>query len=290
EARLKEIFSSENIYEAFERYFLRGVMPYGSINKNLFINEDGNISKEMVDCAFNAMLKHERKRIGSSGTIIINKNGVKLINEENILDSEFMFLLESGIISTRNVNLRKNNSRKTFSMRNASSGEQCILMSLLGIASQITDNCLICIDEPEVCLHPEWQEKYISILMDTFKDYKNCHFIIATHSPQITSKLNPKNCFILSLHDENTHIATSIINRSIDFQLATLFRAPGYKNEYLTRELVNFLADLTTTSHIDSSKLIEIEKIITLKNLISDTDPVKKLITLAEKAIKEARA
>ncbi|EOC1433172.1 ATP-binding protein, partial [Cronobacter sakazakii] len=127
-------------------------------------------------------------------------------------------------------------------------------------------------------------------LMDTFKDYKNCHFIIATHSPQITSKLNPKNCFILSLHDENTHIATSIINRSIDFQLATLFRAPGYKNEYLTRELVNFLADLTTTSHIDSSKLIEIEKIITLKNLISDTDPVKKLITLAEKAIKEARA
>ncbi|QXZ20852.1 AAA family ATPase [Lelliottia amnigena] len=290
EARIKEILNSGDIYAAFEKYFLRSVMPYGTINRSLFINEDGNISKETIDYAFNAMAKHARKRIGSSGTIIINKDGVKLISEENALDSEFMFLLESGIIITRNVNLRKNNSKKTFSMRNASSGEQCILMSLLGIASQITDNSLICIDEPEVCLHPEWQEKYISILMDTFKDYKNCHFIIATHSPQITSKLNPKNCFILSLHDENTHIATSIINRSIDFQLATIFRAPGYKNEYLTRELVNFLADLAAAPQIDNSKLIEIEKIINLKNLISDTDPVKKLITLAEKAIKEARA
>ncbi|MFM7944931.1 AAA family ATPase [Hafnia paralvei] len=290
ERKIQEIAQSGNIYLAFEQHFLRSMMPFASINKSLFINEDGNIIKETVDYAFNAMSKHSRKRIGTAGTIFINKNGANLVSEEAFLDDEFMFLLEAGIILTRNVNLRKNNSKKTFSMKNASSGEQCILMSLLGIASQITDNCLICIDEPEVCLHPEWQEKYISILMDTFKDYKNCHFIIATHSPQITSKLNPTNCFILSLHDEKTHNSTSVINRSIDFQLATLFRAPGFKNEYLTRELVNFLADLATENSINSGKLIEIEKIINLKALISDTDPVKKLITLAEKAIREARA
>ncbi|HGB6505464.1 TPA: ATP-binding protein, partial [Salmonella enterica subsp. diarizonae serovar 61:z52-z57:-] len=113
---------------------------------------------------------------------------------------------------------------------------------------------------------------------------------IATHSPQITSKLNPTNCFILSLHDERTHSSAEVINRSIDFQLATLFRAPGFKNEYLTRELVNFLAELATEKSINTKKLIEIEKITNLKPLINDADPVKKLITLAEKAIREAKS
>ncbi|EBJ7483087.1 ATP-binding protein [Salmonella enterica subsp. diarizonae] len=290
EKRIKEIAGSGNVYAAFEQRFLREMIPFASINRSLFINEDGNIIKEAVDYAFDAMSKHTKKRQGIAGTIIINKDGANLVSEEAFLDDEFMFLLEAGIISTRNVHLRKNNSKKTFSMKNASSGEQCILMSLLGIASQITDNCLICIDEPEVCLHPEWQEKYISILMDTFKDYKHCHFIIATHSPQITSKLNPTNCFILSLHDERTHSSAEVINRSIDFQLATLFRAPGFKNEYLTRELVNFLAELATEKSINTKKLIEIEKITNLKPLINDADPVKKLITLAEKAIREAKS
>ncbi|OVZ82295.1 MULTISPECIES: AAA family ATPase [Yersinia] len=290
ESRIKEITQSGNVFVAFEEKFLRNLMPFGSINRSLFTNEDGNISKENISYALDAMSKHATKRMGTAGTIIINKEGAKLVSETSTLDDEFMFLLEAGIMSTRNVNLRKSNSKKTFGMRNASSGEQCILMSFLGIASQITDNSLICIDEPEVCLHPEWQEKYISILMDTFKDYKDCHFIIATHSPQITSKLNPENCFILSLHDEETHNATSVINRSIDFQLATLFKAPGYKNEYLTRELINFLSELTTETLIPNEKIIEIEKIIGLKSLLADTDPVKKLLLLAEKALREKKA
>lgn len=60
----------------------------------------------------------------------------------------------------------------SFSIKDASSGEQSIILSILGIASKIKDNSLICIDEPEICLHPEWQEKYIEILTQTFTNYK----------------------------------------------------------------------------------------------------------------------
>lgn len=289
ENRIKEIIKSHDIYKEFDERFLRGVLPLGSINRGLFIDENGAIIKNNVDFALRAMSKHTAKRMGASENIVINKEGAKIISEYGELDDDFMFLLEAGIISTRNVNLRKSHSNKTFRMKNASSGEQCILMSFLGIASQITDNSLICIDEPEVCLHPEWQEKYISILMDTFKDYNNCHFIIATHSPQITSKLNSENCFIISLQDGKTHNATTVINRSIDFQLATLFKAPGYKNEYLTRSLIGFLAELAANKTISNEKIDEIKNILELKPLLSDSDPVKQLITLAEKALKEKR-
>ncbi|MGC0807322.1 AAA family ATPase [Pantoea agglomerans] len=288
-SRASEIISSENKYEFFERIFLKGIVPSTHINRSLFINDNGDLNEAHIDYALDSMLSIASSRMGSAGTVMIDTNGASLISDAFILDEKFMFLLEAGILITRNIHLHKKNSKQMFSIKNASSGEQCILMSLLGIASQISDNCVICIDEPEVCLHPEWQERYISILMDTFKDYKKCHFIIATHSPQITSKLNSKNCFIISLQDQETYNASSIMNRSIDFQLATIFKAPGYKNEYLTRELVNFLAELTTEKKTSKEKLSEIKKIITLKPFISESDPVRKLIYLAEKSIKEIK-
>ncbi|PNU29376.1 AAA family ATPase, partial [Serratia marcescens] len=88
------------------------------------------------------------------------------------------------------------------SLRLASSGEQCILLSLLGIAANISDNTLILIDEPEISLHPEWQEKYISLLMNIFERYQSCLFVIATHSPQIVSKLNPRGSYIYTIQND----------------------------------------------------------------------------------------
>ncbi|MFA0289575.1 AAA family ATPase, partial [Vibrio sp. 10N.222.45.F7] len=143
-------------------------------------------------------------------------------------------LSKSGVFSVSSLKLSQaNDNRKFVDFIDASSGEQCLAMMLLGIASQIENNSLICIDEPEISLHPEWQEEFIPLINDLFSLYSGCHFVIATHSPLLVSKLSSDNCFILNL-DENMLIDSSkSTSYSSDYQLATLFKSPGFKNEYL---------------------------------------------------------
>ncbi|WP_413739568.1 AAA family ATPase [Sodalis sp. RH14] len=288
--RFKEISASHDHYIAFEQIFLKSIPFPMNINRSAFLKDDGALDKEKIDYALYILSQLNYKEKRPIHKMIIDQLGVHidtgLFNE---VSDDFIFLIESGFLYTRYVTLHNKNSNERFRINNASSGEQCIVMSILGIASQIQDNSIICIDEPEICLHPEWQEKYISILMDTFKDYHNCHFIIATHSPQITSKLKSHNCFILSMQDGKVNNASNFINRSIDFQLANIFKAPGYKNEYLMRELISFLSELTETKKISHTRLIEIEKILGLKDVIENTDPVKKLMTLVAKSLSERR-
>ncbi len=63
-------------------------------------------------------------------------------------------------------------------------------MNILGISTEIRDNSLICIDEPELSLHPKWQEKYMKLLMNTFSDYKkfNGYFQADVLGPAVAVK------------------------------------------------------------------------------------------------------
>lgn len=97
-------------------------------------------------------------------------------------------MISLGIVKLIDLRMEEY-SKGVISLRRASSGEQCILLSLLGIAANITDNSIILIDEPEISLHPEWQQRYINLLMNTFEGFYNCKFIIATHSPLVISNL-----------------------------------------------------------------------------------------------------
>jgi len=60
---------------------------------------------------------------------------------------------------------------------------------------------VILIDEPELHLHPEWQRKYIKVILDAFKYYVSkgfkFHFIIATHSPYILTDIPVDNIVFL---------------------------------------------------------------------------------------------
>ncbi len=200
------------------------------------------------------------------------------------INTSLLILLKFDLIKLIDFRIAKN----TFgwmSLRLASSGEQCILLSMLGIATHICNNSLILIDEPEISLHPEWQEKYISLLMRIFERYNSCLFIIATHSPQIVSKLDPFRSYIYTIKNDELESASEYVKKSSDFQLANLFLAPGYKNEYLTRELITFLT--SPNEYLERNKLNEINKIISLSDNLDPSDPVFKLIEIARKVISE---
>lgn len=63
-----------------------------------------------------------------------------------------------------------------------SSGEQHLLVLLGKLIFAQKNNGLILIDEPEISLHPEWQESFLDIL-SSIQTISNFEILIATHSP-----------------------------------------------------------------------------------------------------------
>ena len=94
----------------------------------------------------------------------------------------------------------KNGQRVPFD--SCSSGEKHILFAYIGILSRINNNTLVLVDEPEISLHPEWQIRYVSTLSKLFAEYKNCCFILASHSHYFVSELQGDSSTIVVLKKE----------------------------------------------------------------------------------------
>lgn len=199
---------------------------------------------------------------------------------------EFTILSKYNLIRVGSIYLQNlknfsnffNNKEEFVSFYNLSSGQKSIIITLLGISSVIENNSLICIDEPEISLHPEWQEDIIQKLQEAFIEKKGCHFLIATHSPQVVSGLKSENGFILDLENGYLHNSKDFSKKSADYQLATIFNSPGYNNEYLIRVALTLLSKITKENDLNE---IDINNLSFLKSLIDDlpkNDPVSFLI------------
>lgn len=153
-----------------------------------------------------------------------------------------------------------------------------MLLMFLGIAAVIKDNSLICIDEPEISLHPRWQAEFIGILQKAFSNYRGCHFLIATHSPQLVSGLTSSSGFVADLETKSLLLPDEYAKKSADYQLSEVFHEPGFKNEYLTRVLLVILSKLVKgecISNEDKSRLRTIEH---ARSRLDDADPVLHLL------------
>ncbi len=82
-----------------------------------------------------------------------------------------------------------------------SDGQYQLTYIFNSIYSQINqDTILLCIDEGENYLHPNWQKKYINYLYQFLRDNyfsKQIHLIISSHSPFILSDLPKENIIFL---------------------------------------------------------------------------------------------
>lgn len=226
--QIRRFLDSQKTEDDFRYIFFKN--NGGRVNSGFFeIGE--KLDFEKLEYLQKIFRRYDFSKYMRSPTVTINADSIELqMDLEDLL-----FMLEAGILRLKDVYIRKIENNKIYPINEASSGEQCIFNTFLGIACKITDNSLIVIDEPEISLHPAWQERYITLLMDTFQHYKGCHFIIATHSPQLVSKLSNENCYVLKMDDGELMDGELIANNSADFQLANVFNTPGFKNEYLGR-------------------------------------------------------
>lgn len=159
-----------------------------------------------------------------------------------------------------------------------SSGEQCLFLLFLGIISSIEDDALICIDEPEISLHPQWQEKFVDILKDSFSSYHGCHFLIATHSPLIVSDIASSNCCVYDMVNQNLIDAHLHKERSADYQLATLFHNPGNNNEYLITQIIEVLDCVCKTENPTKETLATANWLLNFESQLDDRDKVRVLL------------
>ena len=100
------------------------------------------------------------------------------------------------------------------------------LLCLIGILKSPNPPPLICIDEPELGLHPDWIKLVAELLQDAAT---RTQVIVATHSPHIVAKLEPEQVIVTEKMEGETHLkqlkTRDLQNWLKDFSLAELWLA-----------------------------------------------------------------
>ena len=90
-----------------------------------------------------------------------------------------------------NLFFRNKSGGDKFSIDELSTGEKTLMSKVLYLYLEDIKDKVILIDEPELSLHPSWQNKVLKIY-ENFALKNNCQIIIATHSPHIIGSAENK--------------------------------------------------------------------------------------------------
>lgn len=106
----------------------------------------------------------------------------------------------------KNMPIFVNSSGDEFDINELSSGEKQLFLRTLSIKMLEPENSIILIDEPELSLHPKWQQRIIDVYK---KIGKNNQIIVATHSPHVLGSVSNENIFLLSKNKKGEIIVLS---------------------------------------------------------------------------------
>jgi hypothetical protein len=153
-----------------------------------------------------------------------------------------------GILSLQGCVL--NLHGEVFEISQASSGQQQLICSFLGLAAALEDDAVVLIDEPELSLHPKWQMDYLMNLERIVKSFERCHIVVATHSPVITQQAMVKDYEIVSLDAAggSVELISDTVeaegnDASVEKALLTVFKAPVQNSQFLSNEIFTLVAE-----------------------------------------------
>ena len=128
----------------------------------------------------------------------------KVVNEINSIFSilELDVKLKGFSKDEKTMPIFENSAGEEFNINDLSSGEKQLFLRTLSIKMLEPKNSIILIDEPELSLHPKWQQRIIEVYK---KIGENNQIIIATQSPHILGSVSNENIFIL-YRNENRKI------------------------------------------------------------------------------------
>ncbi|MFH4964533.1 AAA family ATPase [Gaetbulibacter sp. M235] len=175
---------------------------------------------------------------------------------------------------------------KEFYINQASSGEKEIINFLLGVFAFNINNGIIIIDEPELHLHPRWQNVLLDLFIELSRVTKN-QFILSTHSPTFINDRSYNHIFRIykdinnvskeiTLKDSDSfklrdilHIVNSTNNEKIFFADVVLL-VEGITDRLVFQKILN--------EQIESFNATRIVEIIEIKGK-SNVDNFKKFLS-----------
>ena len=175
---------------------------------------------------------------------------------------------------------------KEFYINQASSGEKEIINFLLGVFAFNINNGVIIIDEPELHLHPRWQNVLLDLFIELSTLTKN-QFILSTHSPTFINDKSYNHIFRVYKDENNAskeitlkdnglfklrdilHIVNSTNNEKIFFADVVLL-VEGITDRLVFQRILN--------EQIESSNATRIVEIIEIKGK-SNVDNFKNFLS-----------
>ena len=159
------------------------------VNTNLIKDIPSYIATKMIS----AMLKNKNEKVGDVQKKVFNE--INEIFENLSIDVKVEDISQDG----RNITLFTNSSGDEFDINELSSGEKQLFLRTLAIKMLNPENSIILIDEPELSLHPKWQQRIVDVYR---KIGKNNQIIIATHSPHILGSVRKENIMLLDKNED----------------------------------------------------------------------------------------
>ena len=171
QTNLKKEYRFINIVDSYE---IKDIPSYIATRISKVANEEENLTMGQV-----------RKKV------FAEINGIFEILELDVKLSEISKDENSMPIFT-------DSSGKKFGINELSSGEKQLFLRTLAIKMLEPENSTIMIDEPELSLHPKWQQKIVDVYR---KIGRNNQIILATHSPHILGSVEKENIILLEKNE-----------------------------------------------------------------------------------------
>ncbi len=99
-----------------------------------------------------------------------------------------------GLDPEEKLPIFKNSAGKSFDINHLSSGEKQVFVRALALKMLNANNSIILIDEPEISMHPAWQQRIMRVYE---KIGQNNQVIAATHSPHVVSSVKKESVKLL---------------------------------------------------------------------------------------------
>jgi hypothetical protein len=144
----------------------------------------------------------------------------------------------SSIDYNKDIVLFKDSNGIEFDINDLSTGEKTLLSKVLYLFFEDYKDKVILIDEPELSLHPSWQNKVLQIYKN-FAKLNTCQIIIATHSPHIIASADNESIRFLE-KDEGRNIRPINDIQAYGRDVEWVLEQMGVKNQRVSEVLEKF--------------------------------------------------
>lgn len=190
---------------AFKNYEITGPSKLDTIDKDITLNAD-KMSKDLKQFLVNQKYQ-DLSDIADGNTENANRiNRFKQIYNEFLSEKKFVGI-DNDLFEPI---FELDDTKERITIEKLSSGEKQIFYKG-GSLIQYGENkkIIVLIDEPEISMHPEWQQKILKFYRNI---NPNAQFVFATHSPHIVSCCKKEEIRVIEKKENTLYVNNDIVN------------------------------------------------------------------------------